>query len=259
MRNVVYVAVLALAGCGRFGFDPGAGDGDAQDAQVCVPVGHDEDGDSIDDACDVCPHISDVMQPDRDGDGVGDLCDPNPDVAGERIVLFDPFTSLRPEVTVLATYTLDGDSLTIDARAAAAKVFIAGIPPANDVFRYGVHIAGGGSGTRQITLETYEGPAYYYCELVDLATVAELKLTYTYDEVTFTPIAAAPIQTPLENADVFLALDHRPPRFGCETSWPASSQRIEAPIPAGIAPDQIKIEVHNLLVRFDYFIQIHTD
>ena len=54
------VCVLLVAGCGRVAFgdlpEDAGGDG-APDALPCVPVGHDEDRDLIDDACDVCPHL----------------------------------------------------------------------------------------------------------------------------------------------------------------------------------------------------------
>jgi hypothetical protein len=70
---------LVLASCGRIGFDPS----DGVVTPVCmVPVGHDEDHDGIDDACDVCPHVADGPQLDRDGDRVGDACDPDPDTGG---------------------------------------------------------------------------------------------------------------------------------------------------------------------------------
>lgn len=68
MRSVL--GLLALAACGRVGFDPR---GDA----TSVPIGHDEDGDGVADVEDVCPHLAD-SQRDGDGDRVGDACDPNP-------------------------------------------------------------------------------------------------------------------------------------------------------------------------------------
>jgi hypothetical protein len=40
-----------------------------------VPVGHDEDSDGIDDACDNCPTYKNVDQLNADGDGLGDACE----------------------------------------------------------------------------------------------------------------------------------------------------------------------------------------
>ena len=41
----------------------------------CTEVGHDEDGDGLDDACDACPTVPDPGQADGDGDGLGDACE----------------------------------------------------------------------------------------------------------------------------------------------------------------------------------------
>lgn len=41
----------------------------------CTPVGHDEDGDGFDDACDNCPSIANADQQDTDGDNLGDVCE----------------------------------------------------------------------------------------------------------------------------------------------------------------------------------------
>src|SRR5690348_5557014 len=100
--------LVVAAACGRYGF--GAVDGGVK--VICNPVGHDEDGDGIDDACDDCPHIADPSQIDSDGDGVGDVCDPDPASPRESITLFDPMTSQLPfwQFDALApSYT--GDSI----------------------------------------------------------------------------------------------------------------------------------------------------
>lgn len=98
---------LVVAGCRlNFGFDdPDA----AVDAQMC-PIVHDEDNDSLDDACDPCPHVAGDAA-DMDGDGVGDACDPQPTLAVQRIAFFDPFTTRLAEWGSLSNFTLEQDQL----------------------------------------------------------------------------------------------------------------------------------------------------
>jgi hypothetical protein len=64
----------------------------------CTPIGHDEDGDQVDDACDRCPHVGVGGQADADGDGVGDACDPRPGVA-DRIARFEAFAAMPSDWT----------------------------------------------------------------------------------------------------------------------------------------------------------------
>jgi hypothetical protein len=56
-------------------------------------VGHDEDGDGVDDGLDVCPGVFDAAQGDGDEDGVGDACDPNVNDKTDRLLFFDGFGS----------------------------------------------------------------------------------------------------------------------------------------------------------------------
>lgn len=86
---------MLAAGC-RFGFDPATtSDADTVDgAPMPTCTGHDEDGDSFPDACDVCPTVPDPTQPDGDKDGVGDVCDPRPLISGDYIQVFDSHTAM---------------------------------------------------------------------------------------------------------------------------------------------------------------------
>ena len=99
-----------LVGCGRLQFDA---PGDITDAHgdTCVPVGHDDDGDGTDDACDLCPQRPNSGL-DSDGDGVGDDCDVSP--LAQTRVLFDPSSRFLEELT------MEEDDMPFFAEAAAA-------------------------------------------------------------------------------------------------------------------------------------------
>jgi hypothetical protein len=64
---------------------------------VCIdPVHHDEDGDTLDDACDVCPTWFDPDQRDADGDGLGDACEvPGNPALLTAVAAFDSFWPSR--------------------------------------------------------------------------------------------------------------------------------------------------------------------
>jgi hypothetical protein len=265
-----WALLLWIAGCGRLGFareDASPNDAPANDAPAstacAAPVGHDEDGDGVDDACDGCPHIADPDQPDTDGDGVDDACDPNPLSPRESITEFDPFTTLDP-VWVVSAPTLvsvGNDALIIDARGGNVSITRPGVTESD-----GDRLVVGGSfealdpGPPQLQLTVYAtrgGSARYYCELDSFDGVAhKLGLTKSLDGAIYTPLASNPL-TPISIGTVELTMDQRPPNVGCSTSWPNGGP-IGAPIPANVLPISHGVSVKSILVHLDYFVRIHT-
>jgi hypothetical protein len=99
VRRVLVFGCLVVAGCDYvLRLDPvTVPDGAGPDA-ACVPVGHDEDKDDLDDACDPCPY-SPTNDGDFDGDGIADTCDPDTSTPN-RVLLFDGFAALNTSLTV---------------------------------------------------------------------------------------------------------------------------------------------------------------
>lgn len=153
-RLLAIVTFCGVAGCQvLFPLDLAA---DA-DPGTCE-VGHDEDGDLIDDGCDVCPHKIDPGQADRDNDGLGDECDWDQETAQE-IVAFYSFSptdgstgwvlaggwshaddELVTAPSNLATATLS--SLALPADVALIVTYSPTLLVEEDPFRIGFHSGG---------------------------------------------------------------------------------------------------------------------
>src|SRR5262245_26786937 len=85
-----------VVGCG-FQTEPGT----PPDPACLEPVGHDEDRDGVDDACDPCAGFANESPVDTDHDGVADDCDPWPGHA-DRLIEFVSFAGPEAKVRWLA-------------------------------------------------------------------------------------------------------------------------------------------------------------
>ncbi|HEY5943926.1 MAG TPA: hypothetical protein VIV40_00465 [Kofleriaceae bacterium] len=89
--------------------------------RCAAPIGHDEDLDGLDDACDPCPFDVDNAG-DADGDGIADGCDPDPDQVDD-VVMFSGFeVASRGELTIVDG-SYDADSFRATGTGAAALLW----------------------------------------------------------------------------------------------------------------------------------------
>jgi hypothetical protein len=260
---------VVLAGCGRLGFGAAAatGDGaataDSGDAAAdagCAPVGHDEDGDGIDDACDVCPQIADPAQADTDGDGVGDACDPNPTTPTEHLVAFESMTAypadwgVSADATVAATF--DGESMHVDAVGGSWYGYWLNVP-AHDYYEIGATLGARGSGPQQdfsLSLGADSGMEQYLCESKDQGA-SNLTIEYTTGGSYVTPNATA-LPGPAMGA-VTLRVENVAPMLACHFTA-AQAFDVTAAVPS-IDPSAVSLGVADLDATIDWFVDIRSE
>jgi hypothetical protein len=244
---------LVLAcGCGRFAFD-----------SVCIaPVGHDEDGDGIDDACDVCPHIANADQADRDHDGVGDVCDPHPDDPIDSIAFFDPFTTQLPQWMFTGNVTYLGDSIALHSLGSLFWAATLVTPTTNDTYAFAGRVTAVGTATQQqVAIHIFPSltaNAAYFCELYSVANGDFVQLSYTYDEVNYAQQASTPIAR-LVPGSIAMSLAQDQGAVGCHATVAGDTETASGPIPPGISAGATNMQMIDVDLEIDYFIQIHSN
>ncbi len=263
------IAVLVVAACGRLDFAVEANHGSGSDASIdaaiaaCAnAVGHDEDGDGVDDACDGCPHVFDPDQLDSDGDGVDDVCDPRPTIAKDHLGFFDPFVGgMRPEWQVGGPIVPTGDSIVIDTTGGQFSHFLIPLVPAQDTFVLGGSIgAGGDAASRELTVVAYTGPGLYFCDLLDNQPgTPTLDVSYTDDGSNYFYGTTVALEQRLASEAASVTFVNAPPMMSCTTTVPATQQTITDAIPGSFSPTEVGFGVGGIVYTADYFIQIHSD
>lgn len=247
-----HLLLLMLASCGRLEFTA------LDDAVACAAIGHDEDGDGFDDACDNCPHVVND-QANEDGDGVGDACDPHLGASRDHIVFFDPFTSIRPEWSFAGVYAISGDELAVDGRGGQFRGDLPGAPT-TDTYSLGIEILAGRIGQRQIPLYALEDDQHVYFCALDGDESANATWSETYIAGGgYRTVVQSPAQGPIENRTMVVTMTHEPPNMLCRTTWPTDSPTLLGAIPAGITPTQHAISVIGSAARLQFYVHIHSD
>ena len=258
-------AGLVDAGLDDGGVD--AGDADAGLADGGAPcahaIGHDEDGDGYDDACDVCPQVADPDQADvletSDGgapDGVGDACDPNPTEPGDVLLVFDGFGGDAIGAGwsfTTGTWSVDDDAL-VQGQTVGSHSFVR-----TDVDAYDVHVetvfvpvAVGGNASAG-PMARFELGNAYACLLFDFAAGDELSLNQLVDG------GGAPIDDVLApfppiGEPARVTLRARAMNVTCALAGDAGPEATDAGLPSGT----VGLRVNRLGTRFPWFAAYGT-
>lgn len=253
MRPCGFLAVaVTAAACGRVAFDPQV---DANNADADVLATHDEDGDGIVDALDVCPHVFDPGQVDSDDDGVGDACDPQPTLPN-RIVRFEPF--VNPTDWSFDGATLDGESLIADTINGEMSASLA-LAPTRMMLQLMARIgAASDVNRRQLSLNAHEDDLrFFYCELFENTPIQKFGLVWTTDDFAFFTLAQSTPDVALAYQDLQLELQTGPgAAAACTTTLPTSNGLLTGSVPNNITPMSITIYAQGIEVAIDYFIAI---
>ncbi len=261
-------AVVVLAGCGRVRFDDVSGSGaidasglgdDAADATlfVCNPIGHDEDADGTDDACDVCPHLSGSQQ-DGDGDRVGDDCDLEPTLPNQQIVFFDAFSAFDPAWTTDNGASVGGDELVLDAVDRSRSIhrpYTLG----QDWFLLGLTTGPSGAGNHLVSLVTSpnSGGTGFYCEMYNDGTTVTM-FTYSPDGASFLHDGIATWAQPLVNGGGTFEYLLTGPEARCRSVWNGDVRSTVGTRPATITPERLTLYAENIDAQVAWIIQIRT-
>ncbi len=240
---------MALAGCGRVGFDAPSSDGSV--GSDVLLANHDEDRDGIDDSLDPCPHIAGTSD-DDDGDGVGNACDPSDGL--EHIALFDAFTTLDPSVTLDPQWRLGDDELVLDDTGFRTVNRRFSITDA-DIW-IGMTIESLATpDDHQIIIHASAGTEQprYFGQLYRTPTINEQGIV-SYDDVAFMTIDSAPLGAggiPLGDLTLHLAIAPGADAVWT-TSWNGASYTSRGPTPAYTGSPRVRFVMSGMTGAIRY-------
>lgn len=252
------VWVLALAGCGRVGFDSNQADAGPLDGRV-EPGGHDEDGDDVPDTMDSCPHLPGSMT-DRDGDGVGDLCDPNPDAPGDAIALFatmapgdQPFAVGGGDLS--AVFTQQPDALRFDGQLGVDEGLYGNlqfpIVLGNVRVALGIDlietVPGSASGQYQIALAVWDTVPHYFVEINEVRNALDRASIVLFDGSLYNDADTDDLANGVHAGDLFMQTTQRVGvGVQSEIGWPGEMYEAEVTDTLYQGATRLEMNVNNV-------------
>lgn len=251
ISTVKALALVALAGCGRVGFDA-QGDGAA---------GPDQDGDGVPDAVDTCPCLA-GPQLDSDGDGVGDICDFEPANPRQTQVLY-PMGGEQPlDLTQngavwtqgLAALHLDGTGDYFAALSARGLAF----GDARVQLGFTILATNGAALQHQIALHVVPMAVDRadFVELEEDLPASRVGLTY-FDGTTYHQREAVPLAGPIHPGS--FAIDATflvATRVSATLGWPGEVYALDRPTTTHLGTQVVRLDFNNMVLDVDYMCVI---
>lgn len=225
-----------------------------------MPASHDEDGDGVDDACDVCPHISD-NQADADFDGVGDACDPEPSMPRQQLSWFAPMAADTPcQFFPANAWTMTGDAWTVTG--AMTQLVCRAFPIRDTDIWIGVDITAVNGLPHQFAVDVKDSAqaTYYYGDVYDdgfpVAAISQ------YDGASFVTLQSLPL--PGIHPGAFT--DHLATRtagtgtekFTLEIGWPGEPYMLFGLTPGFAGTDGFILSIQHLDLTIRYVAFVDT-
>lgn len=252
--------LVLLAGCGRLGFEPAVDASPSDGSGLDGPsASHDEDGDGVPDATDVCPHLT-GSQLDTDDDGVGDDCDWEPTNPRQHFALVATMEPGQPFAVNQGTFTQLADALHFDG--VGYGELIHGVVAGDVQIDIGLDVSSTvGAGTQhQITLGATGGPAVDFGELNEqlggMGSFSNAALT-RYDGTTFLVQDGRKLPSNIHPGRLTMHLvlvPGGPATF--DTGWPGEPYHLEVPATVYTGATEVAIRINNTILDLRYVVVI---
>lgn len=258
-----FTYLLGVGACGRVSFDAPEITSDGSVPFDCTPIGHDEDGDGIDDACDLCPHIAETDPFDGDGDRVGDACDPEPANPRQRIEFFESFATAlaAPWAIRFGPVTVTNDELVLDAIGMARSIYRP-YTQADDWIVMSATTGSAGTGNYLLSIITSPntGNTGFFCEMFYDSTLTQAltMFTYTLNGSMFLHDGLMGWSQPLAGGGGTFEYLLTGPNARCRSAWRGDVIEVEGTWPTSIVPERLTLYAENVEARIQWVVMIRT-
>jgi hypothetical protein len=213
-------------------------------------AGHDEDGDGIPDASDLCPEIASTNV-DSDGDGVGDECDPSVFVLGDRITVFGTMQTGDNPFVDTTGWTQEDDAIANNVVGSSELVISRTLGTVYLDVRFNILAINGVATDQHQVGAGITGPTpYYFAQLDDKGAPTKDSGVWSYDMtngyVQLGTIANPPLLHTGTGMLRIFASKAGAPFWALTAGWGSEVYTTNADTPGYNGGNSIRLDINNL-------------